>query len=98
VLGMTLGQITDSLREQHKIKPDAKGAVVTAIDPDSPAAEKRIEVGDVITEAGEAQVSGPGDVEKRVKELRAEGRNTILLLLLKSSRNGDPHFLALSLK
>jgi serine protease Do len=98
VLGMTLGQLTDSLREQYKIKPEAKGAVVTAVDPDSPAAEKRIEAGDVITEAGETQVTGPGDVEKRVKELKAEGRNTILLLLLKTSRNGDPHFLALSLK
>ncbi len=98
VLGMTLGRITDPLREQYKIKPESKGAVVTAVEPNSPAAEKRIEVGDVITEAGEKEVTGPGDVEQRIKDLKAEGRNTILLLLLKSSRNGDPHFLALSLK
>ncbi|MGE0210574.1 MAG: DegQ family serine endoprotease [Parvibaculaceae bacterium] len=98
VLGMTLGPITDPLREQYKIKPEVKGTVVTAVEPNSPAAEKRIEPGDVITEAGEKEVTGPGDVEKRVSELKKEGRSSILLLLLKSSRNGDPHFLALGIK
>ena len=98
VLGMTLAPVSEELRAQFKISADAQGAVVTNVDPDGPAAEKNIEVGDVITEAGERAVVNPADVEGRVRELQAEGRGSILLLVRKTARDGDPSFVALRLE
>jgi serine protease Do len=98
VLGMTLAPISEELRQQFKIPSDIQGAVVTEVDPDGPAAEKNIETGDVITEAGEREVVGPADIEGRVTELKGEGRGSILLLVRKTGRDGDPSFVALRLE
>ncbi len=98
VLGMKLSPITKALRKQYKIRSDVKGVVVTAVDPDSTAGEKRIVAGDVIAEAGEIEVSKPDDIVRRIKELKEEGRGSILMLVLKTSRGGDPHFIALKIK
>ncbi len=98
VLGMKLMPLNDELRAKFKIGGEIEGAVVTEVSPDSPAAEKRIEPGDVIAEAGEQKISQPGDVSAQVEELKKEGRNSILLLVLKASRKFDPHFIALRLK
>ena len=98
VLGMTLAPVSDELREQFKISSDAQGAVVTEVDPEGPAAEKNIEPGDVITEAGERDVVNPADVAARVRELQAEGRGSILLLVRKTASDGDPSFVALRLE
>ncbi len=98
LLGMTLAPLSDDLRQRFNIPSGAAGAVVTEVDPDGPAAEKNIEAGDVISEAGEREVTGPGDIEGRVRELQQEGRGSILLLVRKTARDGDPHFVALRLE
>jgi len=98
VLGMKLNVIDDPLRQKYKLSKKAKGVVVTAVTPDSVASDKGIRAGDIIAEAGEKEIVTPGDVEKRVKELKKEGRGSILLLVLKTARGGDPHFIALRLE
>ena len=98
ILGMTLAPVSDELRQQFNIASDVEGVVVKDVDPAGPASEKNIEVGDVITEAGERDVLSPADIEGRVSELQAEGRGSILLLIRKTARNGDPSFVALRLK
>jgi serine protease Do len=98
VLGMTLAPLSEELRQRFNIPADSQGAVVIEVDPDGPAAEKNIEPGDVITEAGERDVVGPADIEGRVGELQAEGRSSILLLVRKTGRDGDPSFVALRLE
>ena len=98
VLGMELSVITDDLRSKYNIADGVKGLVVTSIDPDGPAAQKRIVPGDVIAEAGEREMSRPSDLIKRVEQVKREGRRSILLLVLKTRRGGDPHFIALKLK
>ncbi len=98
VLGMKLAGITDELRKKYKISDKAKGVVVTQVEPDSTAADKRIQPGDIIAEAGEKEISTPAELEKRVKELKKEGRGSILLLILKTARGGDPSFIALRLE
>lgn len=98
VLGMKLSPITDEMRAQFKIAEEVKGAVITNVEPDSPAADKRLQPGDIIAEAGERKVASPNDVAKRVGELEGEGRSSILLLVLKATRKFDPHFIALRLK
>jgi len=98
VLGMSLSPVTDALRTRYKIADNVDGAIITAVAPGSGAAEKRLEPGDVISEAGERKITAPVDVAKRVKELIAEGRSSILLMVLKTSHGGDPNFIALALK
>ncbi len=98
VLGMELSGLTDTLREKYKFSEKAKGVVVTSVKPDSAAADKRIQPGDIIAEAGEKEITTPADLAKRVKELKKEGRGSILLLVLKTARGGDPHFIALRLE
>ncbi len=98
VLGMKLAGISDELRKKYKIGEKSKGVVVTAVEADSTAADKRIQPGDIIAEAGEKEISTPADLEKRVKELKKEGRGSILLLILKTARGGDPNFIALRLE
>jgi len=98
VLGMEMKSIDDEARSRFKLSDKAKGVVVTSVDPNSVAADKGIQVGDIIAEAGEKEISVPGDFEQRVKELKKEGRGSILLLVLKTARGGDPHFIALRLE
>ena len=98
VLGMTLAPITPALRAKYKINETVKGAVVTEVTSDGAAAEKRIVPGDVIAEAGEKEVNSPNDVVLRVRQMKLEKRKSILMLVLKASRNGDPHFIALRIK
>jgi serine protease Do len=95
---MTLSPVSDALRQQFNIDSGVEGVVVKDVDPDGPAAEKNIEAGDVISEAGERDVLRPADIEGRVKELQAEGRGSILLLIRKTARNGDPSFVALRIE
>jgi serine protease Do len=97
-LGMTVSPLTDELRERYKIDKDVEGAVVTAVDAAGPAAEKRIEPGDVITEAGEKDVASPADIQARVKDAETEKRNSVLLLISKGGKQGEMRFVAVKLK
>ncbi|MGE0038775.1 MAG: Do family serine endopeptidase, partial [Xanthobacteraceae bacterium] len=47
-LGIELANVSDDLRKRYKIKDTVKGVVITGIDANSPAADKRLSPGDVI--------------------------------------------------
>ncbi len=55
------------------------GVVITGVDPDGPAAERGVNVGDVILEAGGHPVAQPGDLDAAVTEARQTGRGVLLL-------------------
>jgi serine protease Do len=58
LLGMTLAPLSDDFAAAFQYSRWHQGAVVTSkVDPDGPAAEKNIEPGDVIAEAGEREVA-----------------------------------------
>ncbi|MGR3364169.1 MAG: DegQ family serine endoprotease [Maritimibacter harenae] len=92
VLGLTLSEMTDALREELGLDAGAEGIVITAVDPNSAAAEKGLVEGDVITEAGQERLTTIGDLEDRIEAARDGGRQSILLLV---RRGGDPRFVAL---
>jgi serine protease Do len=98
VLGMTVASMTDELRLKYKVEDTVKGAVVTAVAPESTAADKRLEEGDVITEAGEKQVQSAADVKKAVEEAEKIGKNSVLLLVSKGGKQSEMRFIALKLK
>ena len=97
VLGMTVTSITDELRQKYSIEADIKGAVVTEVTPDSAAADKRLEPGDVITEAGEKPVTGAADISVSIEDAKKAGKNSVLLLVSKGGKQAEMRFIALKL-
>lgn len=98
VLGMTITSMTDELRTQYTIDKDLKGAVITEVAKDGAAADKRLEPGDVITEAGEQEVQGAADVSARIEEAKKANKNSILLLVAKGGKASEMRFIALKIK
>jgi serine protease Do len=97
ILGLNLSGLTDEARRRYNIKESVKnGVVVTKVDPNSTAADKRIQPGEVIVEVGQEAVANPADVTKRVEALKKEGRKSVLLLVAGAS--GDVRFVAIGLE
>ncbi len=95
VLGLNLSSVTDDLRKRYNIKDGQKGVVVTKVDPNSAAADKRIQPGEFIVEVGQEAVSTPAEVSKRVDALKKDGRKSVLLLV--ANANGEVRFVAVGL-
>jgi serine protease Do len=95
-LGLNLSNMTDDLRSRYKIKDSVKGVVITGVDAQSPAADKRLNAGDVIVEVSQEQVASTGDLQKRVDQLKKEGRKSALLLV--ANAEGELRFVALTLQ
>ena len=97
-LGMKLSIINDEQRKRFNIDEGLEGAIVTEVDPNGPAAEKRIEPGDVITEAGQKAVSNPGDVTARVKDAESAQKKSVLLFVAKGGKQSEMRFIAVRIK
>lgn len=95
ILGLTVAPVTEELAEQFGLPADAEGLVITEVDPASDAATKGLVAGDLITEAGQARLATPADLEARIEEAVEAGRKSLLLLV---RRGGDPRFVALSVE
>ena len=95
LLGMSLSVLSEALREELKLAPDAEGLVVTAVDETSVAYEKGIRAGDLVAEAGQQAVATPADLEAQIGQAKDSGRKSLLLLV---RRTGEPRFVALPLE
>jgi serine protease Do len=60
-------------------KGGAQGVVVTAVDPEGPAAEHGFRNGDLILDVGGKSVSTPADVRKALADARSAGKRTVLM-------------------
>lgn len=74
---------------------DGDGAVISDIDPDSVAADKGFQTGDVILEANGTAVSSTDDFDAAAKAVLGDGRST---MLIKVSRDGAVRFIGLPLE
>ncbi|SON56412.1 putative periplasmic serine endoprotease DegP-like precursor [Hartmannibacter diazotrophicus] len=95
VLGLALSTLDDAARQQFSIGPDVKGVVITAVDPNSEAAEKRLMPGDTIVEVAQESVSTPEDVSKAVEKLKSMDRRSALLLV--TNPDGQVRFVAVKI-
>jgi serine protease Do len=96
MLGLSLASMSDELRSRFDIDGSVTGVVVTAVEPDSLAAEKEVHVGDVIVEVTHARVKSPDELSARFGELRRLNRKTALLLV--ASGQGEMNFVPLPLE
>ncbi|MFI5012067.1 MAG: DegQ family serine endoprotease [Hyphomicrobiales bacterium] len=95
-LGLDLSPLTDELRRRYSIKDTVKGIVITSVDPNSAAADKRLQPGDVIVEIGQQPVSTPADVTKQLEALKKDGKKSALLYV--SNTQGDMRYVALAVE
>jgi serine protease Do len=56
-----------------------QGVVVTAVDPDGPAAEQGFETGNVILDVGGKAVANAGDVRDALTQAKAQGKHEVLM-------------------
>jgi len=92
VLGLSIAQLTDHLREQFNIGKTVEGVLITNVEPNSPAAQKDVKAGDVIVEVTQEKVTDPQEVLARVEAVKKAGRKTVLLLI--SDAKGGLRFVA----
>jgi serine protease Do len=95
VLGMELTGMSDVVRRRFSLKDNARGVVVTKVDANSNAADKRLVAGDTILEVGQEPVSTPADVSRRVEQLKKDGRRAALLQVQNAA--GDVRFVAVTI-
>ncbi|WP_415020893.1 Do family serine endopeptidase [Aestuariivirga sp.] len=98
LLGMTVSTMTDDLRSKFKIDDKVSGAIVTEVAADGAAADKQIEAGDVIMEAGGKPVTAASDVSDAMTGAQKAGKSSVLLLISKAGKAGETRFIALKVK
>jgi len=80
-LGLAVMALSDLVRERFELDENAKGVIVTGVNDGGIAAEKGIRPGDLIVEVSQKEVSDPGDIVKRIEEVRKAGRKSVLFLV-----------------
>ena len=95
-LGMEFSALTDEVRKTFKIKDSVKGVVVTKIDGNSPAADKKMQAGEVIVEINQEAVNAPADIAKKIAALKEAGKKTALMLV--ANPLGEVRFVALAVE
>ena len=85
--GVTVGDLDRGARQQFELPANIKGAVVTEVDPNSPAAEAGLRPGDVIQEINRKPVRNAEEAVKLTE--KTENKTT----LLRFWRNGGSHFI-----
>jgi serine protease Do len=98
ILGMTMSSMTPELRDKYKIDEKVKGAVITEVAQDGAAAEKGLEPGDVVLEAGGKPVEGASDVSAATEAAQMAGKSSVLILAAKAGKAGETRFIALKIK
>jgi serine protease Do len=94
-MGLGLTGMTPEVRRAYNLGDDVQGVLVTKVDPESDAAEKGLQPGDVLISVSNRTVHTPQDVEKSVAAAHSSGRKSVLLLV---STEGTSHFVAVDIE
>jgi serine protease Do len=80
-LGMTLQALTPELAARANLPPSASGVIITAVDPNSSAAEEQLRPGYLITSVNGQKVTTPAQVIAAVEAARRAGRTAVSLFV-----------------
>ena len=94
-LGLSLTSVTPELKQRFGLADNAKGVLVTEVKPDSPAAEKAIQPGDMVVEVSQEEVNSPAELVEKVQAAQKAGRKSVLLLV---NRKGEMRFVAVRIE
>src|SRR3954470_15763525 len=96
VAGLGLSPLTPEAKRSFNIGDKVvAGAVITKVDPDSDAADKGLQPGDVVQRIGNRAVRTPADFQAGVAEAKKGGRSSVLLLVAHSQ--GGTGFVAIDI-
>lgn len=93
-LGLRLAPATSETRARFGLKDDVKGAVVVGVKQDAPAADRGINVGDVIVGVGQERVNSVNEVVAKVKRASDNKQKAVLLLI---DRKGNERYIPVPL-
>lgn len=92
-MGLGLAAVTPEVRRAYNLDDNVSGVLVTRVDPDSDAADKGIEPGDVVVSIGNKPVHSPQEIKAAADGAHAQGRKSVLVLV--EGSNGGQRFVAL---
>ncbi|HEX6409037.1 MAG TPA: Do family serine endopeptidase [Sphingomicrobium sp.] len=81
VLGLQLQPLNPQIARALNLPAGARGVVITQVDPNSDAAEKSLQRGDLIISVNQQAVTTPAQVQAAVEAARRAGRTSVLLLV-----------------
>jgi serine protease Do len=94
-MGLGLAAVTPDVRRAYNLDDHVSGVLVTKVDPDSDAADKGIEAGDVVVSVGNRPVHTPQDIKSSVAGAQSQGRKSVLVLV--EGSNSGQRFVALKI-
>jgi serine protease Do len=80
-MGLGLAAVTPETRRAYNLDDKINGVVITHVDPNSDAADKGLQPGDVVVSVGNHPVHSPQEVKASVQAAQAAGHNTVLVLV-----------------
>ncbi len=96
-LGMTFSGLTQETRRRFTINDSVSaGVVISGVEPSSPAADKRLQPGDILVEINQEPVKQPSDAADKLKTLKNAGKTSALLLI--ANAQGEVRFVAVPVK
>ena len=93
-MGLGLSSLTPDVRRQFNLDDSVNGVLVTDVDPNSDAAEKGLQPGDIVRSIGNKAVHTPQEMQGRIADAHAAGRKSVLLLV---TRGGGERFVAVDI-
>jgi serine protease Do len=93
-MGLGLAAVTPETRRTFNLDDSTQGVLITKVDPDSDAADKGLQPGDIVMSVGNRSVHTPQDVQKGVSEAQGQGRKSVLLLVATA---GGSRFIAVDI-
>ncbi len=94
--GLGLSSLTPEAKRTYNIDDAVNsGVVITRVDPDSDAADKGLQPGDVVLRIGNRTVKTPADFQSGVSDAQKGGRKSVLLLVAHSQ--GGTGFVAIDI-
>ncbi|MGD0189352.1 MAG: DegQ family serine endoprotease [Rhizomicrobium sp.] len=92
-MGLGLTAVTPEVRRAYNLDDHVNGVLVTRVDPDSDAADKGIEPGDVVVSIANRTVHTPQDIKSSLAGAQSQGRKSVLVLV--EGANSGQRFVAL---
>jgi len=93
-MGLGLAAVTPQIRRNYNLDDHVNGVLVTRVDPESDAADKGIQAGDVVVSIGNKSVHTPQDIKSQIEGAQHSGRKSILMLV---DGNSGQRFVALKI-
>jgi len=93
-MGLGLTAVTPEVRRNYNLDDHVNGVLVTRVDPESDAADKGIQPGDVLVSIGNKSVRTPQEIKSQIAGAQASGRKILLVLV---DGNSGQRFVALKI-